>query len=111
MSNDDRYRIPVDGRFTASTLTLAGAASRSAFGNTIQLRLVAWASQTDAFGRMTGTFTLDEDIIAPSQHGSAHFDSELRDTYLLPGWFQPTTYSANESVYIHQCRRPCDDRP
>src|SRR3954469_15237201 len=29
MSNDDRYRIPVDGRFTASTLTLTGAASRS----------------------------------------------------------------------------------
>jgi len=98
MSNDDRYLIPVNGRFTASTLALSGAASRSYFGDTIQLRLVAWTSRTDAFGRMTGTFTLDQDIIGTGERLSVRYDAEMQDVYLLPGWFQLTTSRANAPI-------------
>ena len=45
----ERFRIPVRGQLTASTLTLEGTASRPDFGSTLQLRLIAWTSHTDAF--------------------------------------------------------------
>lgn len=40
MSGDERYRLPVAGHFTASTLTLTGGVSRPYLDTTIQMRLI-----------------------------------------------------------------------
>jgi len=87
----ERFRIPVRGQLTASTLTLEGTASRLDFGNTLQLRLIAWTSHTDAFGRMTGTYTLEQELIQTNYRSSTHYESELQDVYMLPDWFQSSS--------------------
>jgi hypothetical protein len=43
-------------------------------------------SRSDAFGRMTGSFTYEEESVQPDHRKLAHYESDLQDVYLLPDW-------------------------
>src|SRR5438128_1739015 len=90
----ERFRIPVRGGFSASALTLEGVSSRQQAGGTFQQRLVAWTSRSDSFGRMNGTFTLEEESVSPDRRVVVHYESDLQDVYLIPDWFQPSSLAS-----------------
>jgi hypothetical protein len=67
---------------------LSGTSNATQPANTIQMRVTAWTSRTDAFGRMNGTFTYEEEDLSPNSHNAVRYESELEDVYLLPDWLQ-----------------------
>jgi len=81
----ERFGVPVRGTFTSSVLTLDGAVARpTALGGVYQLRLLTWTSRSDAFGRMTGSFTYEEQLDQGEPRLSARYESDLVDVALLP---------------------------
>ena len=90
-SFEERFRVPVAGRFAASTLTLDGSATLES--GQLQLHLITWNSHADSLGRMMGSFVLDEETILPDRRSTFHSESDLQDVYLLPDWFMVNTTS------------------
>lgn len=90
----DRFRVPVVGLFAPSTLNFSGVTTRPQDAGTYQLRVSAWTSRSDGFGRMDGTFVLEEESVGPDYRYAARYNSELQDVYLLPDWLQLGAASA-----------------
>jgi hypothetical protein len=93
LSLSEQFRVPVSGTFMSSVLTLGGASARPQIGGTYQQRITAWASRADAFGRMEGTFTLEEETVLPDHRALARYESDLQDVYLLPDWLDLAAFA------------------
>lgn len=99
-SYDERFRVPVRGAFTTPVLSLDGTAIHEQAGSTYQLRLLTWTSRPDAFGRMSGSFTYEEEFVLGARRDTARYESELEDVYLLPDWLPYGTAAAPSGMML-----------
>ena len=75
-----REQIPVTGTALGSTLTLEGSAQGASPGSAV--RLVAWSSTADKVGRMTGSFSFEEELVQPAL--TSEYSADLLTAALVP---------------------------
>ena len=87
---EERFQMPVRGAISASMLTLDGTRTHEMdFGATFQQRLLSWATSSDPFGRMNGSFTYETESADVNGRVTVRYEAEIEDLYLLPPWLPP----------------------